>query len=162
MTSTGISGLLQSRCGNVKTRPLLVINRLAEGFTDLQIQLKDLYKKQESEKVVVDIDGDTAGKDKDSDTDRNMEVTVTKEEHANKTGFSDVSDGSDSENKSESKLLEKKDSVPVVTADDGNHNKPAITLPSFDAVKSPQPEFGKEGSKNSTKEGMLVWLLMIH
>ena len=156
MTSTDINGLLQSTCGNVKTHPLLAINRLAEGFTDLQIQVKDLYKKQESEKVVVDIDGDTAGKDKDGDVDRNMEITVTKEDHTNKSGFSDISDASDGE----SKLSEKKASVPVVTADDSNHNKPAIALPSFDAVKSPQPEFRRDGAKNSTKEG--VWICIVN
>lgn len=119
---------------------------MAEGFTDLQVQVKDLYQKQESEKEVVDIDGDT--------TTKNGDKAVEVSDNAGKAGgFSDISDVTSDVisdvSDGEIKLLQKK-------VDDSKPQQ-SIALPSFDAVKSPQPQFRREGGAK-TKEGVASFI----
>ena len=150
----------------------LHIIRLSEGIPDLSIQLKDLYSKQDSEKEPVDvvIDEEKEDEDEEDDDEGLDKEEVLKNEEKKMIGeaneikqdnlvvkavpienhLSDISDVSDNENNPKvsqpsSVLLSKPPNglqVPSIITSEKSIPKPL--LPSFDAVKSPQPEIGRD------------------
>ena len=152
----------------------VLYSRLAEGLPDAPIQLK-FHGKHDSEKEAVDVVIDEEEKEKENEDqvkDVAMEINeegvvkndLLKVDEAPENQYSDVTDTSDNENAEKTKSIDPSSIInkppngiqipsiltpPTISGDD--KPKPTPSLPSFDAVKSPQPQLGREETKSTNK-----------
>ena len=144
--------------------------RLLEGFQELPIQVKDLYSKQESEKeaaidVVIDEEKDEEVTDldvKQSDIDSrplplDSQPLPPDSQPLPPSGNKDslsaaetIDNSKATSNETKSDLLMKPPNglkVPVVLSS-SSVDKLKPVLPAFDAVKSPQPQIGRDDNES--------------
>lgn len=150
----------------------VLYSRLSEGAPDAPIQLQ-FHASHDSEKEAVDVVIDEEEKEKENEDqvkDVAMEINeegvvksdLLKVDEAPENQYSDVTDTSDNENTDKTKSIDPSTIInkppngiqipsiltpPTVSGDD--KPKPTPSLPSFDAVKSPQPQLGREETKSN-------------
>ena len=152
---------------------IILLFRLAESFQEIPIQIKDLYSKQDSEKeaVEVTIDDEKEEELEDMEAEAPHKQEASDEETkpppppptssdeskalAEKTGSQDDVI-TNTPSKSTPMLVKPPNGlqVPAIinVPSSGNLNSVKPVLPAFDAVKSPQPQIGRDDNEVSARK----------